>query len=447
MKNNEFIRGKVPITKEEVRAISLNKLNLKNKNKLISGVFYYSDNKVKLGSVSDGKYCANGYINNLVITDGSCIYDNTPPEINLDKTSSDWENEIDLKISVSDISGIKEFKYKIVPKYDDQNNFEWINVNDDSTNINLSTPGVYNIYVSSTDMKNNIKNAMFGEYKVFEYDNYKIWLEYLNENSSGYNSIEQLFNDTEMFKKMISSDRGVEYLKNSTINIMATILNNTDAMNKVIDNRLSLMMIANDNIWFNALKGNENYSSIYVNSILKTTSLSNDEKYQYSLPCYIYNYGDYYLISTFANYIGPSNGSQNHSFSNTIDNGLYFYASGASDSSEQYGAYFTDKKLTGENLQKYSKIGSIYYYEENLADEDGYLGLFYGGPANETWAGYLPGVAASIQFSAGTHTAYISIPKLNSSLSYGLYLRLDTNKYQLSGNYYVKSYVRSLWLE
>ena len=30
MKNDEFIRGKVPITKEEVRDISLNKLNLKN---------------------------------------------------------------------------------------------------------------------------------------------------------------------------------------------------------------------------------------------------------------------------------------------------------------------------------------------------------------------------------------------------------------------------------
>ena len=30
MKNEDFIRGKVPITKEEVRAISLNKLNLKN---------------------------------------------------------------------------------------------------------------------------------------------------------------------------------------------------------------------------------------------------------------------------------------------------------------------------------------------------------------------------------------------------------------------------------
>ena len=30
MRNDEFIRGKVPITKEEVRAISLNKLNLKN---------------------------------------------------------------------------------------------------------------------------------------------------------------------------------------------------------------------------------------------------------------------------------------------------------------------------------------------------------------------------------------------------------------------------------
>ena len=35
MKNNEFIRGKVPITKEEVRAISLNKLNLKNSKTFI----------------------------------------------------------------------------------------------------------------------------------------------------------------------------------------------------------------------------------------------------------------------------------------------------------------------------------------------------------------------------------------------------------------------------
>lgn len=35
MKNNEFIRGKVPITKEEVRSISLNKLNLKNAKTLI----------------------------------------------------------------------------------------------------------------------------------------------------------------------------------------------------------------------------------------------------------------------------------------------------------------------------------------------------------------------------------------------------------------------------
>ena len=30
MRNDEFIRGKVPITKEEVRSISLNKLDLKN---------------------------------------------------------------------------------------------------------------------------------------------------------------------------------------------------------------------------------------------------------------------------------------------------------------------------------------------------------------------------------------------------------------------------------
>ena len=57
------------------------------------------------------------------------------------------------------------------------------------------------------------------------------------------------------------------------------------------------------------------------------------------------------------------------------------------------------------------------------------------------------GTVIFVPFAVVTNTTYISIPKLNSSLSYGLYLRLDTNKYQLSGNYYVKSYVRSLWLE
>lgn len=31
MKNSEFITGKVPITKEEVRAIAINKLDLKGK--------------------------------------------------------------------------------------------------------------------------------------------------------------------------------------------------------------------------------------------------------------------------------------------------------------------------------------------------------------------------------------------------------------------------------
>ena len=35
MRNDEFITGKVPITKEEVRAISLNKLNLKNAKNFI----------------------------------------------------------------------------------------------------------------------------------------------------------------------------------------------------------------------------------------------------------------------------------------------------------------------------------------------------------------------------------------------------------------------------
>lgn len=43
-------------------------------------------------------------------------------------------------------------------------------------------------------------------------------------------------------------------------------------------------------------------------------------------------------------------------------------------------------------------------------------------------------------FAVGTNTTYISIPKLDSSSAYGLYLKLDTNKYELSGNYYVKSY-------
>ena len=46
----------------------------------------------------------------------------------------------------------------------------------------------------------------------------------------------------------------------------------------------------------------------------------------------------------------------------------------------------------------------------------------------------------SVPSAVGINTTYISIPKLDSLSAYGLYLKLDTNKYELSGNYYVKSY-------
>ena len=38
MRNSEFITGKVPITKEEVRAISINKLDLVNAKRFIDEI-------------------------------------------------------------------------------------------------------------------------------------------------------------------------------------------------------------------------------------------------------------------------------------------------------------------------------------------------------------------------------------------------------------------------
>lgn len=58
MRNDEFIRGKVPITKEEVRAISLNKLNLKDAKTFID---------VGAGTGSVSIEAANTYDNLKVI--------------------------------------------------------------------------------------------------------------------------------------------------------------------------------------------------------------------------------------------------------------------------------------------------------------------------------------------------------------------------------------------
>ena len=44
MKNKDFITGKVPITKEEVRAISLNKLELLNAKTFIFQMFLHLKN-------------------------------------------------------------------------------------------------------------------------------------------------------------------------------------------------------------------------------------------------------------------------------------------------------------------------------------------------------------------------------------------------------------------
>jgi len=227
---------------------------------------------------------------------------------------------------------------------------------------------------------------------------------------------------------------------------MQSILNNENIMEKIINNNSALLMVAEDENWKTALKGHEKYDT-YVPSLLATTALTNGQKYQYSLPCYIYNYGTYHLISTFSNYIGPSNGSQTHSISNSSSTGLYFYGAGTTSASQQIGKYYTNKGMSGSDLQKYSKIGTKYYFERNLSYEVINLGFFSGTASSAKWEGNLSGMINSLRFETGTNTSYRELSDFDSTTTYGLSLEMLTNQYQTSVNYYVKSNVYSIWLQ
>ncbi len=101
MRNKDFITGKVPITKEEVRAISINKLDLLNAKKFIDvgagtgsisieAGYHYPDLKViAIERNDDALDLVNKNIENFNLTNVEVIKAYAPVELDIDKEDVD----------------------------------------------------------------------------------------------------------------------------------------------------------------------------------------------------------------------------------------------------------------------------------------------------------------------------------------------------------------------
>ena len=175
----------------------------------------------------------------------------------------------------------------------------------------------------------------------------------------------------------------------------------------------------------------------------KTSVEINAKMYNAKLPCYIYNYGAYYLIKSMT-YIGPANSCQSVSKSNTTSDGLYFYMIGTTSGGQSIGHYYSEQSI---NPYNYSKMGMKINYQENLSYNYARIGLYNGSISSENWASSIGGGITLKELDVGENEYYQDLSNLNVNSNYRLGLMQGVNKYQLNGNYYNKVYIRSIWLQ
>ena len=222
------------------------------------------------------------------------------------------------------------------------------------------------------------------------------------------------------------------------------VFSNSDYFNKLMNNVEALDFLLTNPELVKIIKEDRNYEDVLVPKILdhaKHSKEQNSKFYKVGLPCYIYDGGVYYLINSMT-YLGPSNSCQTHTNSNT-NQGLYFHLVGTTSASQSIGIHYSDQSI---NPRGYSKLGLKSYFTTNLPQYDNAsIGLYNGSPISERWAASFTGHLASIGLALGESEKRMAIPSANSN--YRLVISQLVNKYQVNGNYYNTTYLRSLWLE
>lgn len=222
------------------------------------------------------------------------------------------------------------------------------------------------------------------------------------------------------------------------------VFSNSEYFGQLIENPYALEFLLNNPELIPIIKEDRNYESILVPILLNHAVSSQEENnkfYNAKLPCYIYNNGTYYLISSMI-YQGPSNSCQTHTHSNT-NQGLYFHLVGTTSASGSYGLHYSDQNI---NPNGYLNLGVKSNFSTNLPQHDiAIVGLYNGSPKSEKWVASFSGALASMELTKGEGEHLMKLPAANSK--YRFVITQLVNYYQVSGNYYNTTYIRSLWLQ
>lgn len=155
------------------------------------------------------------------------------------------------------------------------------------------------------------------------------------------------------------------------------VFSSEEYFNRLMSNNMALEFLLEHQELINIIKEDANYSDVLVPIILEHAAISKEQNskfYKALLPCYIYNKGTYYLISSMT-YAGPSNSCQTHTHSNSTQ-GLYFHIVGTTSASQSIGVHYSNQSV---NPNGYSKLGVSSYFATNLPQYDTTsIGLYNG---------------------------------------------------------------------
>ncbi len=115
------------------------------------------------------------------------------------------------------------------------------------------------------------------------------------------------FDSSNNFRKL------VELIESKAENVDQLLTNNED-INKIIINEEAMKLIANANNLKSQIKNNENYTTEVAKKFLNSTVISEEEKYNAGLPCYLYKDGR--ITSVIGDFLELKS-SSNASFSNS----------------------------------------------------------------------------------------------------------------------------------
>ena len=238
-------KEKIPI-----EGININNDKIKIKNKLFkAGKIYIKNKKIYLDKISDNNYCGSGTIDNLIIRKGNCDdLDDVNPEISLNV------NEKKVDFTLNDDYRLKS--YQIIKENETSNVWNSISGIEYSFSKTFDEAGTYYIYVK--DAGNNIVNESFIlDKEFFCKENWCEWLELAEIKKSDYDSIDDILENNETINKLT---------------------NNQESMNYLLDTK-SLI---------DDIKKSSKYSDDVVQYFLDSSVITNAQKYNAGLPCYIY---------------------------------------------------------------------------------------------------------------------------------------------------------------